>query len=378
MDLHHEILKEIFAGGGAIPFRRFMELALYHPNHGYYASGRAKVGKEGDFFTSVSVGSIYGRLLASVCREVWERLGKPSPFTIVEQGANDGSMARDILEEIAKCGDSFGEAVQFVIVEPFPVNLEKQRATLLSFSNISWVSSVEALPDFTGMHLSNELLDAFPVDSLRWNGAAWEEECVVCEDGNLARSSQPIRDPELQLAAEGFPSNLPPGFRIEVNRGINPWLSFLHAKLKRGIVLTIDYGQAGEDRFAPHRADGTLLAFEKHERFNDPLEAPGHRDITAQVDFTALARSARDVGFGILGYSDQHHFLVGAAEPWLRSLGDFTQRGEEAKSDLGTLQTLLNPGSMGIQFKAIALGKGFPSMPPLTCFKYQRPGADAL
>ena len=378
MDLHHEILKEIFAGGGAIPFRRFMELALYHPNHGYYASGRAKVGKEGDFFTSVSVGSIYGRLLASVCREVWERLGKPSPFTIVEQGANDGSMARDILEEIAKCDDSFGEAVQFVIVEPFPVNLEKQRATLLSFSNISWVSSVEALPDFTGMHLSNELLDAFPVDSLRWNGAAWEEECVVCEDGNLARSSQPIRDPELQLAAEGFPSNLPQGFRIEVNRGINPWLSFLHAKLKRGIVLTIDYGQAGEDRFAPHRADGTLLAFEKHERFNDPLEAPGHRDITAQVDFTALARSARDVGFGILGYSDQHHFLVGAAEPWLRSLGDFTKRGEEAKSDLGALQTLLNPGSMGIQFKAIALGKGFPSMPPLTCFKYQRPGADAL
>ena len=378
MDLHHEILKEIFAGGGAIPFRRFMELALYHPNHGYYASGRAKVGKEGDFFTSVSVGSIYGRLLASVCREVWERLGKPSPFTIVEQGANDGSMARDILEEIAKCGDSFGEAVQFVIVEPFPVNLEKQRATLLSFSNISWVSSVEALPDFTGMHLSNELLDAFPVDSLRWNGAAWEEECVVCEDGNLARSSQPIRDPELQLAAEGFPSNLPQGFRIEVNRGINPWLSFLHAKLKRGIVLTIDYGQAGEDRFAPHRADGTLLAFEKHERFNDPLEAPGHRDITAQVDFTALARSARDVGFGILGYSDQHHFLVGAAEPWLRSLGDFTDQGDAARRDLSALQALLNPGSMGIQFKAIALGKEFPSEPPLGCFKYQRPGFEAL
>jgi SAM-dependent MidA family methyltransferase len=265
-----------------------------------------------------------------------------------------------------------------VIVEPFPVNLEKQRATLLSFSNISWVSSVQELPDFTGMHLSNELLDAFPVDSLRWNGAAWEEECVICHDGNLAWSSQPIRDPELQLAAEGFPTNLPPGFRIEVNRGINPWLSFLHAKLKRGIVLTIDYGQAGEDRFAPHRADGTLLAYEKHERFNDPLEAPGHRDITAQVDFTALARSARDVGFGILGYSDQHHFLVGAAEPWLRSLGDFTKRGEEAKRELGALQTLLDPGSMGMQFKAIALEKGFTSTPPLSCFKYQRPGTDAL
>jgi hypothetical protein len=122
-DLFHEILSEISAAGGSIPFRRFMDLALYHPNHGYYASGRAGVGKEGDFFTSVSVGSIYGRLLASVCREVWERLGKPSRFTIVEQGANEGRMARDILEEIARSGDTFGTAVKFVIVEPFAVNL---------------------------------------------------------------------------------------------------------------------------------------------------------------------------------------------------------------------------------------------------------------
>jgi len=372
------IHQEITDVGGAIPFRRFMELALYDPNHGYYASGRAGVGKEGDFFTSVSVGSIYGRLLASVCREVWERLGKPSRFTIVEQGANDGRMARDILEEIARSGDTFGTAVKFVIVEPFAVNLDKQRATLLSFPNISWVSSVEELPSFTGIHLSNELLDAFPVDSFRWNGSEWEEERVECRGGDLAWCSRRIADPELQQATEGLPTNLPPGFRIEVNPGIDPWLSCLHAKLEQGLVLTVDYGQAGDDRYAPHRADGTLLAFEKHERFNDPLHKPGLRDITAQVDFTALARSAQDVGFDILAYSDQHHFLVGAAEPWLRSLGDFTQRGDDARQELGALQTLLNPGSMGIQFKAIAFGKGFPAAPPLNCFKYQRPGIGVL
>jgi SAM-dependent MidA family methyltransferase len=377
-DLFHEILTEISAVGGSIPFRRFMELALYHPNHGYYASGRAGVGKEGDFFTSVSVGSIYGRLLASVCREVWERLGKPSRFTIVEQGANEGRMARDILEEIARSGDTFGTAVKFVIVEPFAVNLDKQRATLLSFPNISWVSSVEELPSFTGIHLSNELLDAFPVDSFLWNGSEWEEECVECRGGDLAWCSRLIADPELQPATEGLPTNLPPGFRIEVNPGIDPWLSCLHAKLEQGLVLTVDYGQAGDDRYAPHRADGTLLAFEKHERFNDPLHKPGLRDITAQVDFTALARSAQDVGFDILAYSDQHHFLVGAAEPWLRSLGDFTQRGDDARQELGALQTLLNPGSMGTQFKAIAFGKGFPATPPLNCFKYQRPGIGVL
>ena len=372
------IYEEITDVGGAIPFRRFMELALYHPEYGYYASGRARVGKEGDFFTSVSLGSIYGRLLASVCRDVWERLGKPSRFTIVEQGANDASMAADILGAIAGVGDSFNHAVQLVIVEPYQANRDRQKQKLAAFPNVTWVSSLEELPEFAGIHLSNELLDAFPVDSLRWNGSAWEEECVVQEAGELRWDRCPITTPELLSAAENLPKNLPQEFRIEINQGIQPWLSTLHAKLKRGVILTVDYGQAGEDRYAPHRADGTLLAFKKHERFNDPLPEPGLRDITAQVDFTTLARSAREVGFDILGYSDQHHFLVGAAEPWLRSLGDFTDQGDAARRDLSALQTLLNPGSMGIQFKAIALGKDFPSEPSLGCFKYQRPGIGVL
>ena len=175
-----------------------------------------------------------------------------------------------------------------------------------------------------------------------------------------------------------LPNHLSKGFRVEINRGIRPWLTTLYAKMQRGVILTVDYGQVGEDRYAPHRADGTLLAFEKHQRFNDPLPEPGLRDITAQVDFTALARSAREMGFEILGYSDQHHFLVGAAESWLRSLGDFSDRSDAAQKELRALQSLLNPGSMGIQFKAIGLGKDFPIGEPLSCFKYQRPGIEAL
>ena len=372
------IHQEISDVGGVLPFRRFMELALYHPEYGYYGSGRARVGKEGDFFTSVSVGSIYGRLLTSICRDVWERLGKPTEFTIVEQGANDGSMASDILGALAEAGDSFNQAVRLIIAEPFPVNRDRQKQKLAGFTNVTWVPSLEELPTFTGIHLSNELLDAFPVDSVRWNGTAWDEECVSYHDGSLVWTTRPIQDPELHAEATKLPNHLTKGFRIEINRGIQTWLSTLHAKLNRGIILTVDYGQAGEDRYAPHRADGTLLAFKKHERFNDPLGEPGLRDITAQVDFTALALSSREVGFEILGYSDQHHFLVGAAEPWLRSLGDFTDQSDAARRDLGALQTLLNPGSMGIQFKAIALGKDFPTEPPLGCFKYARPGIGVL
>lgn len=368
------LLKEIAETDGAIPFRRFMELALYHPEQGYYASGRARIGKSGDFFTSVSVGRIYGRLLASVCREVWERLGSPAEFTLVEQGSNDGQLAADILEAIP-ASDPFATALHYVIIEPFSVNLVRQRQKLTAFTQVSWIASLEELPRFTGIHLSNELLDAFPVDSLRWNGKHWEKECVGSLNDELIWLTKKITDPTLAAAAEHLPKNLPDGFRLEINPGITPWLHSLHEKMERGIILTVDYGQAGEDRYAPHRCDGTLLAYQNHERFADPLPQPGMRDITAQVDFTTLASEAKRTGFDLLGYSDQHHFLIGAAEPWLRSLGD---SAPEHQKDLRTLQTLLHPGSMGTQFKAIAFGKNFPPTPQLSCFKYQRPGIEVL
>jgi SAM-dependent MidA family methyltransferase len=373
------LLKEIDEAGGAIPFRRFMELALYHPELGYYASGRARIGKEGDFFTSVSVGRIYGRLLASICREAWELLGAPSEFTIIEQGANDGTMASDILETLTESNDACAAALRYLIVEPFSLNRERQQQKLAAFPQVSWIGSLEELSCFSGIHLSNELLDAFPVDSLRWNGDSWEEEVVVAPDDQLCWKTRSVSDPDLAMAAALLPTNLATGFRVEVNPGMRPWLHSLHRKMDRGLILTVDYGQSGEDRYAPHRADGTLLAYQAHQRFDDPLPEPGLRDITAQIDFTTLARQAREEGFEILGYSDQHHFLVGAAEPWLRSLGDLLGGSSpQMQKDLRALQTLLHPSTMGRQFKAIAFGKNFPVSPQLSCFKFQRPGVEGV
>jgi SAM-dependent MidA family methyltransferase len=373
--LHELIGKEIEAQGGMIPFRRFMELALYHREHGYYASGRARVGKSGDFYTSVSVGRIYGRLLASVCREVWEGLGSPEEFTIVEQGANDGTMAADILGTIGEKGGGFADALRYRIVEPFPVNRSRQQEKLSGFSRVSWHEADEELPEFTGIHLSNELLDAFPVDSIRWNGSVWEEECVSLEGESLAWKRRPVTEPELAEAVKPLPVPTREGWRFEINRGISPWLSGIASRMKRGMILTVDYGQIGEDRFAPHRADGTLLAYRNHERFDNPLEEPGLRDITAQVDFTHLAAKACALGLIPIAYSDQQHFLMGAAEPWMRSLGD---HAPEHRRDLLALNTLLTPSLMGSQFKVLALGKDFPADPPLGCFKYQRPGIGSL
>jgi SAM-dependent MidA family methyltransferase len=373
--LQELIRGEIVAAGGILPFRRFMEMALYHPEHGYYASGRARVGKAGDFTTSVSVGRIYGRLLASVGREVWERLGSPEAFTIVEQGANDGTMAADILGWISEEGGAFAEAVQYRITEPFAMNLARQQEKLSGFRNVSWQEANEDLPDFTGLHLSNELLDAFPVDSLRWNGVEWEEEGVSLEGECLVWRTLPITEPDLLVRAAMLPVPPRAGWRFEINRGIAPWLSGIASRMQRGVILTVDYGQVGNDRFAPHRADGTLLAYRNQERFDNPLPEPGLRDITAQVDFTDLAEKALALGFTPIAYSDQQHFLMGAAEPWMRSLGD---HASEHRKDLLALNTLLTPSLMGSQFKALALGKDFPGDPPLACFKYQRPGILAL
>jgi SAM-dependent MidA family methyltransferase len=366
---------EIGASGGMIPFRRFMELALYHPGHGYYSSGRSRVGRAGDFYTSVSVGRIYGRLLASVCREVWERLGAPDRFTIVEQGADRGTMAADILSFATERRDGFAAALQYRIVEPFPINRERQQETLRGFSEVFWHDSVDGLPPFTGMHLSNELLDAFPVDSLRWNGSVWEEECVALDGESLVWRTRSISETELAEEARRLPPPPREGWRFEINRDISPWLAGIAARMRRGMILTVDYGQVAADRFAPHRADGTLLSYRGHERFDDPLPEPGLRDITAQVDFTDLAEKASKTGLVPLAYSDQQHFLMGAAEPWMRSLGD---NAAEHQPDLRALKTLLTPALMGSQFKALALGKDFPQATPLDCFKYQRPGVSAL
>ncbi len=370
------IFREIHEAGGSISFARWMELALYHPAHGYYSSGRARLGKEGDFFTSVSVGRIYGRLLASICREIWERLGHPSEFTIVEQGAHDGTLAADIL---GAADAVFARAVRYLIVEPFPLNRIRQQEKLSSLSQVLWVATMEEMPYFTGIHLSNELLDAFPVHSLRWTGVLWEEECIGRKEEKFVWISRPITSSQLSSAAEQLPKTLSSGFRVEVNLGMKPWLQKLHNRMERGVILTVDYGQAGEDRYAPHRADGTLMAYQHHERFPDPLPEPGMRDITAQVDFTALAAQARETGFDLLGYSDQHHFLISAAEPWLRSLGDFiTPPTPEYQKDFRALQSLLHPSTMGMQFKAIALGKEVSNLPSLSCFNHQRPGLGVL
>ncbi|MBX9577438.1 MAG: SAM-dependent methyltransferase [Chthoniobacterales bacterium] len=356
----------------SISFAQFMEQALYDPEQGYYASGRVHIGKAGDFFTNVSVGKIYGKILALFFKELWEKMGRPKPFTLLEQGANDGRLALDILEA-AEASSDFFSAIHYYIIEPFFIHQKKQQETLKHHRNVFWVEKLEDLPEFEGVHFSNELLDAFPVHLLRWNDGEWQEQRVTANDW----ITLPIEQEELQSVAKKLPRDLAPGFLWEVRLGIAPWLQAIEARMKRGMILVADYGYAGVDRFASYRAEGSIACYENHQRYDNPFENIGKRDITAHVDFTDLAEKALQHHFEILGYSDQHHFLIGASEAWLRTFENKMLTPAEQK-EFRLLQTLLHPETMGRSFKFLGLGKKISTTPTLSGFRYQRPGADYL
>ena len=344
---------------GPLPFSRFMDLALYDPLEGYYTSGRAAVGREGDFFTSVSIGPVFGTVLAGQFLEMWEALGRPPDFRLVEQGANDGRLSSDILKALSETPLA---GVPLTIIEPASILREKQAATLAG-CDVQWVERPEDLPPFDGVHFSNELFDALPFDILEARAGAWLELQVHAEEAGF--SFKPAPHP---IENFGLPPR-PDGYRTELRRQQHDLIEALSSRLRRGFLLAIDYGMPRAELLAPHRSGGTLACYAQHRRDDAPLENPGQKDITAHVDFTALAQDAAASGFALEGYTDQHHFLVGAATGLLKSLDGAAPTRSTLKL-LRSLRTLLHPETMGVQFKSILFSKKAPLAKPLSGFQH--------
>ena len=362
---HRKIVSEIEANG-PLTFARFMELALYHPEAGYYASGRARIGKHGDFFTNVSVGPVFGEILASQFREMWSRLGKPARFALVEQGANDGQLASDILRAMA---DEILETVEYWIIEPFPALRRLQEKKLHNLAaKVKWVDDLSALPVFDGIHFSNELIDSFPFHLIRSNGNGWEELFVSTDEDRLAFE---VTCPSTAVAnaLKALPLR-PAGTIAELRPTACHWIHALAERVNKGFVLIVDYGFPRFELLAAHRTNGTFCCYRAHRRDSRPLEDPGEKDISAHVDFTALAEAALAAGFRIEGFADQHHYLVGASQDLLTKVSN-PPDGLSQKS-LRALQTLLHPESMGTQFHYLALSKGVALTPSLSGFKFAR------
>ena len=344
---------------GSMPFSRFMDLALYDPLEGYYTSGRAAVGREGDFFTSVSIGPVFGAVLAGQFLEMWEALGRPSEFRLVEQGANDGRLSSDILKALSETPLA---RVPLTIIEPASVLRQKQSATLAG-CDVQWVERPEDLPPFEGVHFSNELFDALPFDILEAHAGAWHEMQVHADEAGFSFKPAPHPIQNIDLPPR------PDGYRTELRRHQRDLIETLSARLRRGFFLAIDYGMPCAELLAPHRSGGTLACYARHRRDEAPLENPGQKDITAHVDFTALARDAAGCGFALEGYTDQHHFLVGAASGLLKSLDGPAPTSSTLKI-LRSIRTLLHPETMGTQFKSILFSKKAPLAKPLSGFQH--------
>ncbi len=361
----NRILAEISAEG-PLTFARFMDLALYDPIVGYYASGRGKIGKRGDYFTNVSVGPVFGYILAGQLREMWFRLGRPSRFSLVEQGANDGQLALDILSAM---DDETPPAIEYWIVEPFPILRRLQEQTLKAFgATVHWAEDLNALPAFDGVHLSNELVDALPFHLIRSRGEEWEELRVATREDRLVFE---VREPGKLLAdqVKVLPRRIK-GTIAELRPAACAWIQNVATKLRAGFVLIIDYGFSREKLLSPYRTEGTFSCYRAHRRDGRPLDEPGEKDITAHVDFTALAASALDAGFRIEGYADQHHYLVGASQDLLKRLD--RPPDSASQKTLRSLQTLLHPESMGTQFHYLAFSKGVDPEPKLSSFRFAR------
>ena len=355
-----EILSKNIAAYGPVSFRDFMARALYDAEHGYYPAGRAAIGRGGDFFTNVSVGALFGRLMARQFVQVWERLGGPTRWTIVEQGAHRGQFAADVLRGLAEFAPEAYSALEYVIVEPFARMIAEQRRAL-SAERVGWVSGADELTLFVGVHFSNELLDAFPVHLVVKRESGWIERHVDWRDGRFVFVDGALTDPRLddRLAVIDAPT----GFITEINLAALDWIESLAAKIERGCVLAIDYGYERAEFL--ERQSGTLSAYAAHAREPDPLVRPGEIDLTAHVEFTSLIEHAERVGFRLHGFTDQHRFMVGASRLHFHD-------GETAASDVRAFKTLMHPEFLGGAFKAVCFEKGGLAPGGLAGFEFAR------
>jgi SAM-dependent MidA family methyltransferase len=369
-----EIIRDEIRRHGPVSFSRFMRQALYHPEFGYYTSDRKRIGRKGDFCTNVSVGPLFGQILMQQIQEMALALGSPDRFVILEQGAEDGQLASDILDTIERTGGSSASHFEYVIVEPFSANRDKQKQLLREKKTpVSWAHDLAQVPAFTGLILTNELLDSFPVRLVEFDGSRWDELFVALDVDRFVFSPRPIRDERLNRYLTKIPTPAIAPYRTEVNLAALDWIRSAATVLQSGFLLTVDYGFNRNEYYAPLRAEGTLTCYSKQQRFKNPLTNVGECDITAHVDFTSLAEIATEAGLCLLGFADQHHFMVGAAEARLRGIEAEVKRSGPSKAEadfLRAYRTLMHPAQMGLAFKFLVLSKNVKVEGALSGFRY--------
>ena len=342
-----------------------MELALYHPRHGFYTSGRARLGREGDYFTNVSVGAAFARLLALQFTEMWRALGRPSPFLLVEQGAHHGDFARDVLQWSASEVPEFFESLQYCVLEPAEILRERQRETLKEFAaRVTWKDSLDQLEPFCGTFFSNELIDALPVHLLSHSDAeGWKERRIRENNDGFEFVSGSFAAAELAARVATLP-RVAGSYETELSLAAPKWMKAASSRIARGFFVAIDYGYTREQYYSEDRRTGTLQVRRGHQLLATPLENIGEADITAHVDWTSIMEAGAEAGLRLLGLTDQHHFLTGilSANPEFLEKADAKTRRQ--------IQTLIHPEMLGRSFQALVMSGGLETRPTIAGLKF--------
>ena len=350
-----------------ITFAQYMDMVLYHPEHGYYSSDAIKIGFRGsDFFTSASLGADFGELLAKQFYQMWEILDQPIHFDLVEMGAGQGILASHILNYIQQEYPDFFGAVKYIIVEKSQSLKQEQQQRLQDFA-VDWCN-LEEIPSksINGCFFSNELVDAFPVHQFILAAGELREIYVTLAELNPEISEiQIIRNP-LFIEVIGEPSTpqlgeyfklvgidlsqntYENGYRSEINLAALNWLGIVADCLERGYVLTIDYGYPAHRYYNPRRSQGTLQCYYQHRHHDNPYINIGQQDITAHVDFTALSSWGERCGLKQVGWTQQGLFLMslGIGER-LAALSSQQQPISQLLQQREGLHQLINPGGLG-------------------------------
>ncbi len=345
------IRHDINTQGGWIPFSRFMELALYAPGLGYYTAGSHKLGAAGDFITAPELSPLFGRTLA---RQLVEVMRDSAPH-ILELGAGSGKLALDILGELER-RDALPQTYSILEVS---ADLRQRQQTLLQeklphlISRVRWL---DVLPEkISGAVIANEVLDALPVHLLYWAEGQVQERGVSSKANHFVWQNHPLKTPALLDVAQNLKQ--PSDYLSEVSLAARGLVASLCERMDKGALIFIDYGFGAGEYYHPQRNRGTLMCHYRHHSHDDPFYLPGLQDITAHVDFTAVAEAAIDHGAHFLGYTSQAHFLLNNGV--MDFLAEVSPDDVKAYAPLSAqLQKLTSPAEMGELFKVIALGKG--------------------
>jgi len=347
---------------GPIPFREFMEAALYDPEHGYYMR-RADIGSQGDYLTSAHVHPIFGELLAEKFLSLFRSLDATS-WTLLEWGAGTGRLAADLLAAFEQKPEA--RPVRYLICEISPRFRDEQRQLLSGSAHVAWVSERDLRPaSFTGIIFSNELLDAFPVHRVLRERNVWRELYVTLRGEAFAWTLGELTRPEIAQYFEEIGIELADGQIADVAFDIVPWLERVASLLERGYVVTIDYGDTADQLYDRRHFQGTLRCFSGRRLLSDPLVRVGEQDITASVDFTLVAWAGRRVGLDVVEFTTQRELLLELgllerASAWVERAGDSV----EALASRLALKHFLLPGDLGEQFKVLIQKKRAFGEPP--------------